>query len=779
MLTPRTLLQRFHARTPPSNNPVGSPTVPATAEEAHGVFSPVAVNKLGGPTNWTSGTNQWNANDTPMAGDLFAVSHSMTISGTLTAKAGVVLSGGTLVVASGGELVVETLQVMEGGTITLQPGGTLTLGGGVADLVNDPDQYWQGLMNHGTLDFQGTLKTSFVRLGVTPAAGDSTLTFASAVTGWLPGDTVVLPDSRHLRGDQAPNAQGSGYVTHNEEMTVATVAGNGLSCTLTAPLAYDHPAAVDSTSTVRFRPHVMNITRDAVVRSAAPTGVRGHFLCTGAARVNIQYVEFRRMGRTTWAPLDVGTNHIGRYACHMHHLHNDDPALFNGVGSLTVYGSRFLVEGCAVHDAGGSATSQFKWGITVHASHYGHIKGNVVYNHGGAGIMQEAGTEIGDLFEGNFVLKSIGNGGRPDERGQGSDVGYEGTGAWARNWTCRWLNNVVADTIYGVQFWVTGAFGITVPTGPATGATQVVNMMNVPVAQFDGWEIYGGRMLAGCLPWGIGTNGPTPYADAADSTFNDLTIWHVIQKFFYNYECNKLTIDGFICIGSKAVIQLNSRNIGFYAGDYAFINSGFRNFEFHNLFAGFHSSNQSGNPPGVQTFEDGYVDAVWCFLLDPIYRYGSQPGPGLERQTILRNVVFHDPGLVPNDLGDHYDVYMDIRRTQGAVWLTQIDELRIYDYNGVPGDDFQVFYDDQASAYVMPDRELNSDGTIQFYGSPVHEATNAYLWAHYLPDLTYNAAPVLKSDAPNSATPGMATHGSLIPVDAIAKTGVFGKVKAI
>ncbi len=316
-----------------------------------------------------------------------------------------------------------------------------------------------------------------------------------------------------------------------------------------------------------------------------------------------------------------------------------------------------------------------------------------------------------------------------------------------------------------------------VPTAPASGLTETVNVTNIPSAGFDGWEVYGGRMMSGILPWVLSTNGVTPYPDAQASTFNDLVIWHTCQKGFYNYEMNKVTIDGFVWIGQKAVIQLNTRPYAFFSGDYVFADCTIRNFEIHNAFVGIEPANQSGG--GTQTFEDGFIDAVRCFQLNPIYRYGGQPGPGLERQTVVTNVVFHDPGLTANDLGDHYEVYMQGGRTQDAMWFTQIDELRVYDWGGVPGDDFQVFYDEQAAAAVVPTRELNGDSTVHVYGTPVAGLTNAQTWATYEPDLTLNAAPVTKSDAPNAATPGMAVAGSVMPGDATTRANVQGKVKAI
>jgi hypothetical protein len=57
---------------------------------------------------------------------------------------------------------------------------------------------------------------------------------------------------------------------------------------------------------------------------------------------------------------------------------------------------------------GGSVETKFKWGITVHGSHYGSIKDNVVYNYNGAAIATEDGSESFNEFDHNFVMRGIG-----------------------------------------------------------------------------------------------------------------------------------------------------------------------------------------------------------------------------------------------------------------------------------------------------------------------------------------------------------------------------------
>jgi len=105
-----------------------------------------------------------------------------------------------------------------------------------------------------------------------PLAGQTRLVLAEPPTGWRAGDHLVLPDTRQLGGDE----RGGRYQPQWEELTVAAVSGETV--TLSAPLAFDHKGARRPDGVLEFLPHVGNLTRNVVIRSANPRGVRGHVL---------------------------------------------------------------------------------------------------------------------------------------------------------------------------------------------------------------------------------------------------------------------------------------------------------------------------------------------------------------------------------------------------------------------------------------------------------------------------------------------------------------------
>jgi hypothetical protein len=194
-----------------------------------------------------------------------------------------------------------------------------------------------------------------------------------------------------------------------------------LTVTLNAPLQFDHLGARDLNNVLELLPHVGNLTRNVVVRSENANGTRGHFMALQLADVDIRYALFKDLGRTTYVPLDNATNHAGRYPLHIHHLSGPLPTPANGY--------QFTLIGNAVD--GGSVETDWKWGITVHASHYGLIQDNVVYNYNGAAIATEDGSESFNLFDHNFVMRGMGE---PDDvLGQARfALGTEGVGFWFR-----------------------------------------------------------------------------------------------------------------------------------------------------------------------------------------------------------------------------------------------------------------------------------------------------------------------------------------------------------
>lgn len=188
---------------------------------------------------------------------------------------------------------------------------------------------------------------TWVRLASEPRLGQTTLQLEQPVSGWTVGDRLILPDTRQIDYNLA--VQDKVY-ERLEELTIGSIAGDGKTITIdkstavdgkvTSTIQFDHLGARDPGSTTptvlpdgtRLLPHVGNLSRNVVLRSEDPAGTRAHGFLTHRANVDIRYTELQDMGRTNWGNLNntqfdatgavkqIGTNQIGRYPLHLHHL---------------------------------------------------------------------------------------------------------------------------------------------------------------------------------------------------------------------------------------------------------------------------------------------------------------------------------------------------------------------------------------------------------------------------------------------------------------------------
>lgn len=300
------------------------------------------------------------------------------------------------------------------------------------DLDVDPAQYGNGLVVFGELSIHGAVKSpTFVRLAEEPKAGQSNLSL-EAETNWATGDRLILPNSQQRRASENRPAG-------TEELTIGPIASTSL--TLSEALLYDHDGAVDFQGNLDFLPHVGNLTQNVLIRSENPSGTRGHTLFAHRANIDVRYARFLELGRTRNGeelhstvfdaegnPTQIGTNQVARYPIHTHHL--------KGPASPQEYGYQFTLIGNAID--GGTADHAFRWGLAIHASHYGLVLDNVVYNAVGAGIVTEDGTEVHNVFDHNFVVRTPGEGTGYKHASGGDAFWFHGTQNHVRN-------NVAAD----------------------------------------------------------------------------------------------------------------------------------------------------------------------------------------------------------------------------------------------------------------------------------------------------------------------------------------------
>jgi hypothetical protein len=704
---------------------------------------------------WSS-PSTWSLGRVPQAGDVVSINPSTSVSYDSVSSAAVQ----TVVIQAGGSLVFRTdmsttltvvnLLVLQGGTLQIGTTSNPVAAGVTAQVVFanqplnttlDPAQYGDGLIALGTVTMYGAAKTqTFVKLATAPKAGDGTLTLSQPVTGWQVGDRLLLPDSRQLvRGNQTD----SNYVAEEETPTIAGISSDGLTLTLSSPLQYDHPGAADAEGMMTFLPYVGNLSRNIMIRSQDATGTRGHVLFSSHAIVDVEYAGFYGLGRTRETALDnttfdakgnvthVGTNEDGRYPVYFDHV--------IGSGPVQSDGYLYTMEGDVVFCP--LEPMPYRWGVAINDSSFGLIQDNVVDNWEGAGIITVSGNESENVINHNFVVDIQGPEGEAQltwlraDSGGAMGMGYEGVGFWFRGFNNYVTNNVAADCgSYGFTYFAQYLGSVNIPLAPGddtstAGQYQTVNMNAMPILQFSGDECFGAT-CSGMTIWWLATIYHTPQNQTPTSLIKDFHVWNVDNQGFFAYEMNKVTFDGFVVLDSFSLLAQGEANAslqGFGANDYFLKDLLIENSSIEGMWIGFEPSTDSGG--GIQTIQTTYLDDYYNVYEQHLWTSAYRSDQIPPRVTHVRDCTFATPNVPEASTVPEENFFLDGFLGSDMFNLIQLDQLFVYDYNGVAGDDFQVYFMDQNPTFIVPRSTYNSDGTPRLDASPLAGLTNQQLRA--------------------------------------------------
>ncbi len=613
------------------------------------------------------------------------------VEGTLSFRtdANTRLTVGTITVLESGRFEIGTEPRPVAANVTAE----LVIADRPIDTARDPEQLTGGLVGLGIVRMHGAVKTpTFARLAGEPLAGQTTLTIEDAAAGWSAGDKLVLPDTRHLREPE----RGSNYKAQWEEVTIAVVSRTS-TVTLTAPLAFDHKGARVPDGTLDFLPHVGNVTRNVIVRSANPAGTRGHVIFVSRPDVDIRYALFKDLGRTRMGVLDstefandgavrhVGTNQIGRYSLHFHHAFGPKTPPANGY--------QFTLIGNAIDDAS-------KWGITIHNSHYGLIQDNVVYNSRGAGIVAEDGTESFNVFERNFAIRSEGSGEFAPRSGYGgatNDPGGEGAGFWLRGPNNILRNNVAANVdVFGYGLAAGGLGTVRIPKFKGADTSKdgefiTIDTTDAPLLEFSGNEAYGATQTGVAMGW--------------NGTLTNSRFWHTSRHAITAFPTDRLTIDGAVARGDAAALAGPFENpTGIWFTNYAAKSVIVRNADIQGMRVGVASpffsriDSEPGRGDGVATVENSYLRNYVGVAVATAYTPTSTLLP--LKKAVVRNTRFEP--LAVSRPGQYPAAAISMNYGMSAGDTARRDPVIVYDFNGTPGDTFRVFYSHEVPATAAP-----------------------------------------------------------------------------
>lgn len=325
------------------------------------------------------------------------------------------------------------------------------------------------------MDLHGApMSRTWVKLGETVEPEATSITLSEPVTGWRVGDEVIVTGSKMTshRGTYRNNPDSMG----TESRRITKIEGQ--------TLHFDRPFKLEHYGTGEFRSEAANISRNVVVESADPAGVRGHTMFHAYSQGGISYARFAHLGKE-------GT--LGRYAIHFHLLGD------------SMRGSQVL--GVSIVD------SHNRW-VTIHGTEYLVVRDCVGYQSIGHGYFMEDGTEVYNLLDRNLGIQSF-SGKRLPKQVLPFDAN-EGAAFWWANGRNTLTNNVACENDqYGYRYDMQHSkyFSSTLPITMPDGNTKQVDVRTIGIWRFDNNESHS-EGLAGMVVAANGNSQPdTPIRD--------------------------------------------------------------------------------------------------------------------------------------------------------------------------------------------------------------------------------------------------------------------------
>jgi hypothetical protein len=350
----------------------------------------------------------------------------------------------------------------------------------------------------GKLDLHGApLSRTWLKLGATAKKGEAALMLAEPVTGWRVGDRVIITATKLGRDNG-----GSMEDLQTEERVIQKI--DGATLTLDKPLANDHRGEGE------FRGEVANLSRNVIVESAEPDGVRGHTMYHRNSAGSISYAEFRHLGKK---------NVLGRYALHYHLIGN------------TMRGSSIV--GASIWD------SHNRW-LTIHGTNYLLVRDCVGYQSIGHGFYLEDGTEILNTLDRNLAVQSM-HGKKLPKQVLPFDQN-EGSGFWWANSFNTFTRNVSCENDrYGFRFEATqtSAFDLKLPIQQRDGSLASVDIRTLPFVRFEDNEAHCDGLYGINLGEGVNRVGPD---EQHPFVMRNTKIWEV--HYAFRPQSPALLVDG-------------------------------------------------------------------------------------------------------------------------------------------------------------------------------------------------------------------------------------------
>lgn len=344
----------------------------------------------------------------------------------------------------------------------------------------------------GRMEFHGApIGRTWTKLGREAFRNESIVFLhGDEIAAWKPGDRVILTGTTRQFGYKQTRTVSVAERPSTEERLIKAIkpyVEHGLVLvTLDSPLEHDHRAQGN------YRAEVANLSRNLIVESADPDGVRGHTMYHRNSSGSISYAEFRHLGKQ---------GVLGKYSMHFH------------LAGESMRGGSVI--GASIWD------SANRW-ITIHGTSYLVVRDCVGYKSIGHGFFLEDGTETRNILDRNLAVMALRGEPLPEQV-----LPYDhnlGSGFWWANSLNSFTNNVAAECDQdGFRFEVVARddFNPVLPVLQADGERRRVDVRTLSFLRFENNEAHCQRFF-GLNLGGFNDGGVPGYSGVRGSKIEDV-----------------------------------------------------------------------------------------------------------------------------------------------------------------------------------------------------------------------------------------------------------------
>jgi hypothetical protein len=236
--------------------------------------------------------------------------------------------------------------------------------------------------------------------------------------------------------------------------------------------------------------------------------------------------------------------------------------------------------------------------------------------------------------------------------------------------------------------------------------------------------------------WIAFVNGEVSLANQPTTLITDFRIWNILHAGVWAYHTANLTFDRLTIIGSLDARDRNDWGpTGMDLKLYENLNLVLQNSRIEGMYWGILAPTVDASTPGTErptiirnTDLKNYINIV----VSPV-RDNVGTGNSLEVRDVRFRLVADLPNVPAPSNAIQPAANIQMKAIGEQIDYTRPSIVRVYNYNGVAGDNFQVFYREQAAGYVLPKTDMARLATRVWgtVGSPVAGLTNAQNWATY------------------------------------------------